>query len=144
MNYEKTSINIVKCIVVFAGIAAVIGRCSLKPEYVNGYMVVVNTVSVIISINILLMDLYAKAKRKYHIEKEKGNVLKISKIKNKIMIIYIMIFLMNVLILTLFGVFLFFEREDIALYNDVLGIISLVLAISYDIVNDIIAVFIVR
>lgn len=144
MNHEKTSIYILKCIVIFVGMASIVVRCVLKAEYINGYMAVVNTISVIISINILLMDLYAKAREKYRIEKERDNILKISSIKNKVMVIYIMIFLLNGLILMLLGLFFFFQQKDLSLYNDVLGILSLILAISYDIVDDIMVAFIIR
>lgn len=144
MNHEKTLINILKCIVIFVGIASLIVRCILDENYINGYMAVVNTISVIISVNILLMDLYAKARGKYRIEKEKDNILKIASIKNKVMIIYIMIFLMNGLMLMLLGIFLYLQQQDISLYNDILGISSLILAISYDIVDDIMVAFIIR
>lgn len=144
MNHEKTLIYILKCIVIFVGIASLIVRCILDENYINGYMAVVNTISVIISVNILLMDLYAKARGKYRIEKEKDNILKIASIKNKVMIIYIMIFLMNGLMLMLLGIFLYLQQQDISLYNDILGISSLILAISYDIVDDIMVAFIIR
>lgn len=144
MNHEKTLIYILKCIVIFVGIASLIVRCILDENYINGYMAVVNTISVIISVNILLMDLYAKSRGKYRIEKEKDNILKIASIKNKVMIIYIMIFLMNGLMLMLLGIFLYLQQQDISLYNDILGISSLILAISYDIVDDIMVAFIIR
>ena len=144
MNHEKTHIYILKCIVVFVGIASLIVRCNLIPDYINGYMAVVNTISIIISINILLMDLYAKARKRYQDGKDKDNILMISRIKNKVMLIYIMIFLLNGLMLMLLGLFFYFQKGNMSLYNDILGIISLILAISYDVVNDIVVVFIIR
>lgn len=142
MNHEKTSIYIFKCIVVIVGIASLITRCILKAEYIDIYMAVVNSISILISINIFLLDLYAKVREKYKVVKEKTNILRTSSIKNKAMIIYVMIFVLNVIVLILLAMFYFLRQKNIALCNDILGISSLIFAISYDAINDILVAFI--
>lgn len=142
MNHEKTSIYIFKCIVVIVGIASLITRCILKAEYIDIYMAVVNSISILISINIFLLDLYAKVREKYKVAKEKNNILRTSSIKNKAMIIYVMIFVLNVIVLILLAMFYFLRQKNIALCNDILGISSLIFAISYDAINDILVAFI--
>lgn len=141
MNHEKTSIYIFKCIVVIVGIASLITRCILKAEYIDIYMAVVNSISILISINIFLLDLYAKVREKYKVTKEKNNILRTSSIKNKAMIIYVMIFVLNVIVLILLAMFYFLRQKNIALCNDILGISSLIFAISYDAINDILVAF---
>ena len=141
MNHEKTSIYIFKCIVVIVGIASLITRCILKAEYIDIYMAVVNSISILISINIFLLDLYAKVREKYKVAKEKNNILRTSSIKNKAMIIYVMIFVLNVIVLILLAMFYFLRQKNIALCNDILGISSLIFAISYDAINDILVAF---
>lgn len=142
MNHEKTSIYIFKCIVVIVGIASLITRCILKAEYIDIYMAVVNSISILISINIFLLDLYTKVREKYKVAKEKNNILRTSSIKNKAMIIYVMIFVLNVIVLILLAMFYFLRQKNIALCNDILGISSLIFAISYDAINDILVAFI--
>ena len=142
MNHEKTSIYIFKCIVVIVGIASLITRCILKADYIDIYMAVVNSISILISINIFLLDLYAKVREKYKVAKEKNNILRTSSIKNKAMIIYVMIFVLNVIVLILLAMFYFLRQKNIALCNDILGISSLIFAISYDAINDILVAFI--
>ena len=129
MNHEKTSIYIFKCIVVIVGIASLITRCILKAEYIDIYMAVVNSISILISINIFLLDLYAKVREKYKVVKEKTNILRTSSIKNKAMIIYVMIFVLNVIVLILLAMFYFLRQKNIALCNDILGISSLIFAV---------------
>ena len=141
MNHEKTSIYIFKCIVVIVGIASLITRCILKAEYIDIYMAVVNSISILISINIFLLDLYAKVREKYKVAKEKNNILRTSSIKNKALIIYVMIFVLNVIVLILLAMFYFLRQKNIALCNDILGISSLIFAISYDAINDILVAF---
>ena len=142
MNHEKTSIYIFKCIVVIVGIASLITRCILKADYIDLYMAVVNSISILISINIFLLDLYTKVREKYKVAKEKNNILRTSSIKNKAMIIYVMIFVLNVIVLILLAMFYFLRQKNIALCNDILGISSLIFAISYDAINDILVAFI--
>lgn len=142
MNHEKTSIYIFKCIVVIVGIASLITRCILKADYIDIYMAVVNSISILISINIFLLDLYTKVREKYKVAKEKNNILRTSSIKNKAMIIYVMIFVLNVIVLILLAMFYFLRQKNIALCNDILGISSLIFAISYDAINDILVAFI--
>ena len=95
-----------------------------------------------LSINIFLLDLYAKVREKYKVAKEKNNILRTSSIKNKAMIIYVMIFVLNVIVLILLAMFYFLRQKNIALCNDILGISSLIFAISYDAINDILVAFI--
>ncbi len=144
MNHEKTLINILKCIVVCVGIASLFTRCVLEAKYINTYMAFVNIISFIISVNILLLTLYSKLRKKYSVEKEKNNILKITKMKNKVMIVYIMIFVLNVIMLILLAIVYFFIKSDKALCNDLLGISSLILAIAYDVMDDILVEFIIN
>lgn len=135
MNYEKTTIKILQWIVVIAGIIVIGIRCCVKESYINICMAVVNVISFGVSLNILLMDLYIRFKQKYNKYKMKRAFLKMKKIRNVAMFSYLCIFLLNFLLVMVVLYYYFLRKMNIALYNDVFGIISLILAISYDVIN---------
>lgn len=54
------------------------------------------------------------------------------------MMTYIMIFISEIIFISLFVAIYLFSNLDKALCNDLIGILSLIMAISYDLFNDII------
>ncbi|MEE1444525.1 MAG: hypothetical protein UGF43_13075 [Blautia sp.] len=138
MSYEKTVIKILKCIVIIVGCVTLVIRCFLKTEYVNAFMAVVNSASFLVSVNILLIDLYNKFRNIYKEKKDEENFIKTEKIKVVTMMTYIMIFISEIIFISLFVAIYLFSNLDKALCNDLIGILSLIMAISYDLFNDII------
>lgn len=82
MSYEKTVIKILKCIVIIVGCVTLVIRCFLKTEYVNAFMAVVNSASFLVSVNILLIDLYNKFRNIYKEKKDEENFIKTEKNKS--------------------------------------------------------------
>ena len=138
MSYEKTVIKILKCIVIIVGCVTLVIRCFLKTEYVNAFMAVVNSASFLVSVNILLIDLYNKFRNIYKEKKDEENFIKTEKIKVVTMMTYIMIFISEIIFISLFVAIYLFSNLDKALCNDLIGILSLIMAISYYLFNDII------
>ena len=138
MSYEKTVIKILKCIVIIVGCVTLVIRCFLKTEYVNAFMAVVNSASFLVSVNILLIDLYNKFRNIYKEKKDEENFIKTEKIKVVTMMTYIMTFISEIIFISLFVAIYLFSNLDKALCNDLIGILSLIMAISYDLFNDII------
>lgn len=137
MNHEKTAIKILKCIVIIVGIFALVIRCFLENQYINFYMAIVNSVSFAVSTNILLIDLYDKFRKAYKDEVYKVNLIKSEKIKIVAMKAYLLIFICEIIMAILIVKIYFFSNLNMALCNDLLGIASLILAISYDMFNDV-------
>lgn len=127
-----------KCIVIIVGCVTLVIRCFLKTEYVNAFMAVVNSASFLVSVNILLIDLYNKFRNIYKEKKDEENFIKTEKIKVVTMMTYIMIFISEIIFISLFVAIYLFSNLDKALCNDLIGILSLIMAISYDLFNDII------
>ena len=126
------SINILKTFVLFGSCVAVFGRKIVPTMYVNYYMAVINVISFIVSYNIFLIDIYNELKKVY-LEKKDYSIKQNA--QRVVMIVYISIFIINI------GAWLFLlntyysQRYDLALINDILGITSLGLAITYDFIS---------
>lgn len=131
------SVNILKMFILFGSVAALFGRRVIDAQYINYYMAVINVISFIVSYNIFLIDVYLNLKRRY-IE-YKDEYINVNS-ANVVMIVYILIFVINILIWCYLYNKYIFSGCDYALMNDILGILSLCLALTSDFIRE----FIVR
>ena len=138
MNYEKTINKVLQWSIILIGIFVVFIRCCVQDEYVNICMTIVNFSSFGVSINILLMDLYSRFKKIYRKNIKKNNIVKIKKMQGIAIFSYLSIFAFNLVYLIWIIYFCIFKKGDVMLCNDVLGIISLIVSISGDVLNSIV------
>ncbi len=124
-------INVLKIFILCGSIVAIIGRKKIELEYVNYYMAFINIASFVVSYNILLHDTYVKLKQSYHINKS----VKVDS-ENVVMIVYIAIFVINIVIWGFLFKIYFNKMYDYALINDILGITSLCLALTSDFISS--------
>lgn len=125
--------NILKMFILFGGIIALVGRKVINPQYVNYYMAVINVVSFIVSYNILFIDIYLNLKRRYIDHKDQYINVNST---NVIMLVYILIFVLNIVIWSYLFWKYFWSSCDYALINDALGILSLCLALTSDFISE--------
>lgn len=115
-------------------------RISIPNQYVNYYMAGVNILSFFIAINLLLMECYVGLKKEYKdIRKElEINVIRDERVKNGIRKFFLGIFGSNVIMVVfLIGIYGYLYKR-MAVLNDILGIFSLGLAVSSDLIEEIV------
>lgn len=127
------STHILKVAILIGSGLSLILRYDIEEMYVNLYMGIVNTLSFIVSYNILLVSTYQKIKEQY--EDHKTNSIK-PNAKNAVMVSYIFIFLINIVIWIILWYIYTKKNIDYALVNDTLGILSLCLALTTDFLSE--------
>ena len=110
----------------------------IPDQYVNYYMAGVNTLSFFVAINLLFMECYTGLKKEYKDIHESLNIIKKEKVKNGIRIFFLGIFVSDVLLIILLLTLYYTLCAKMAVLNDILGIISLGLAVSTDLLQQII------
>ena len=121
--------NIQKFFILFGSVIAILVRQNIAPSFVNPYMAIVNTISFILSYNIILAEIYTNLKTEYN--KLNGTLAK-DRIAKYIMLLYIGIFVLNMIIWIIIFKKYLSPICDLALLNDILGILSLCLALTGD------------
>ena len=135
---DDITFKIIKFIVIVSCICGIGFRIAIPEEYINYYMAGINVLSFLVTINLFLMECYTKLKREYHIVKENLNVIRKKRAEEGIMKYYLSIYLINSILIAILIYFYFFSlKGKIDVLNDVLGIVSLGMAISSDLIVEI-------
>lgn len=134
MDSEKTFLRIAKFIVIIACVLGIILRLQILDEYANIYMAVVNISSFFVALNLWLYDFYSKLRRKYR--EAKINVIRKTRFLKTVMLVYILIFIINIVLAFIIFLFYVSPSSELAVSNDILGILSLGFAISTDFLSD--------
>lgn len=118
----------------------VVFRISIPDQYINYYMAGVNVLSFFIAINLLLMECYVGLKKEYKDKRKELeiNVIRAERVKNGIRKFFLGIFGSNVIMVVfLIGIYGYLCKR-MAVLNDILGIFSLGLAVSSDLIEEIV------
>ena len=134
MDNEKTFLRIAKFIVIIACILGIILRLQIIDKYANIYMAVVNISSFFVALNLWLYDFYSKLRRKY--KEARINIIRKSRFQKTVMFVYILIFIVNVILAFIVFHLYVSPSSELAVLNDILGILSLGFAISTDFLSD--------
>lgn len=140
MNKTNISFKIIKFIVIIGCCIGVVFRISIPDQYINYYMAGVNVLSFFIAINLLLMECYVGLKKEYKDKRKELeiNVIRAERVKNGIRKFFLGIFGSNVIMVVfLIGIYGYLCKR-MAVLNDILGIFSLGLAVSSDLIEEIV------
>lgn len=138
MSKTNITFRIIKFVVIIGCCIGVIFRIVIPDQYVNYYMAGVNTLSFFVAINLLFMECYTGLKKEYKDIHESLNIIKKEQVKNGIRIFFLGIFVSDVLLIILLLTLYYTLCVKMAVLNDILGIISLGLAVSTDLLQQII------
>lgn len=134
MDNKYTYLRIIKFIVIILCIIGIVGRVNIPDEYINEYMAVVNIISFLIAVNLLMYDCYYKMRKKY--SEIKSNIIKKTRMFNWVMFIYILIFIFNIIFISIICFLYLNTSFNTSILNDILGILSLGFAISTDFLSE--------
>lgn len=134
MDNKYTYLRIVKFIVIILCILGIVGRLNIPNEYIDKYMAVVNIISFLIAVNLLMYDCYYKIRKKY--SEIKNNIIKKTRMLNWVMLIYILIFIFDIIFVVAIYYFYIKLSCNTSVLNDILGILSLGFAISTDFLSE--------
>lgn len=134
MDNKYAYLRIIKFIVIILCIIGIVGRVNIPDEYINEYMAVVNIISFLIAVNLLMYDCYYKMRKKY--SEIKSNIIKKTRMFNWVMFIYILIFIFNIIFISIICFLYLNTSFNTSVLNDILGILSLGFAISTDFLSE--------
>lgn len=134
MDNKYTYLRIIKFIVIILCAMGIVGRLNVSDEYIDKYMAVVNIISFLIAVNLLMYDCYYKIRKKY--SEIKDNIIKKTRMFNWVMLIYILIFIFNIIFISAICYFYLKFSSNTSVLNDILGILSLGFAISTDFLSE--------
>lgn len=138
MNNKNITFRIIKFIVIVGCAIGVVFRIVIPFKYVNYYMAGVNVLSFFVAINLFLVECYIELKKEYNEIKEKLNVIRKKGVEDGIMIFYVFIYIMDIIFIFVLIFFYTKFKIKMAVLNDILGIISLGMAISTDLMSKIV------
>lgn len=127
MSENRTYERLMKLLILLVGICAAFFRGRIPADHVNSCMAAVNCISFMVSYNLWAYMIYQGVRERY----KTGNQMR-SFAANVVMLVYISIFISN-LIFVAIGVYLYSApQQEWAVRNDILSIASLSLAIAGD------------